>query len=192
VSLVAFASTYLSAAVVFERTRPQVPRRSTPGLRTAALGTTLYVLGVVYLGAYVRHAGVSLGCVDWPLCNGQVVPPLNGPTGIVFAHRLAALGAVALLAWLMHQARSANLARGPAAHAFGFGVLQALSGALVVWSHLGLFSTLLHAAVMGVLFASLAAVVRLALRSPQPGDVVARWFSQGGPSPVVADTPRTA
>jgi len=151
VSLVAFASTYLSATVVFERTRstpagrPSVP----PAFRNLTLGVGVYVLGVVYLGAYVRHAGISLACVDWPLCNGQLVPALYGPTGVVFAHRLAALGAVALLGLLVREARRANTGATPAVHAFGFALLQSLSGALVVWTYLGLFSTLLHAALMG-------------------------------------------
>ena len=80
------------------------------------LGTGVYVLRVVYLGAYVRHAGVSLACADWPLCNGQVVPRLDGPTGIVFAHRLAALGAAAAQ-WLAWQARVVNLGDASAAAA---------------------------------------------------------------------------
>src|SRR3984893_15728827 len=54
VSLVAFAATFLSAAVVFERTRHAAPHRqgTTPGVfRGWVLGISLYVLVVVYLGA---------------------------------------------------------------------------------------------------------------------------------------------
>jgi len=160
VSLIAFASTFLSAAVVFERTAPAAPPSWTrPGAsRNLMLAVTLYILGVVYLGAYVRHADLSLACVDWPLCNGQVVPPLDGVTGVVFAHRLAALGAVVLLAIVAYRERSSA-----ATCALILVLLQALSGALVVWSRLGLFSTLLHAALMGLLFATLAYLVRRSL-----------------------------
>lgn len=175
VSLVAFASTFLSAALVFERTdrSRKVPSRVPSGLRNLALAVSAYVLGVVYLGAYVRHAGVSLACVDWPLCNGRVVPPLDGLTGIVFAHRLAALGALALLSVLLWQARATNVGHRAATSAFALCVLQALSGALVVWTRLGLFSTLLHAALMGLLFASLAYVLRLTLRDRERNEPVA-------------------
>ena len=169
VSLVAFAATFLSATLVFERTSPSRRFTSTvtTSLRRLTLITGAYVLGVVYLGAYVQHAGVSLACFDWPLCNGQVVPPLDGPTGVVFAHRVAALGALVILGVLAHLARKAHVAGGPAAHAFGLCLLQAFSGAIVVWTHLGLFSTLLHAAVMGLLFASFARVLQLAVRQPE-------------------------
>src|SRR5205823_5158179 len=60
VSLMALASTYLSATVVFERTRStarQIPKVPS-AFRTLTLGVSIYVLGVVYLGAYVRHAGI--------------------------------------------------------------------------------------------------------------------------------------
>jgi cytochrome c oxidase assembly protein subunit 15 len=177
VSLVAFASTYLSAAFVFEHTRGFRLRQVTESrsrLKPWAIAAGVYVLGVVYLGAYVRHAGVSLACTDWPLCNGQLVPSLNGSSGIVFAHRVAALGAVVLLGLLSLRARAAGTAATAAAHTFGFSILQALSGALVVWTYLGLFSTLLHAGIMGLLFASLTYVIREAVRLPsRPGRTTA-------------------
>src|SRR3984893_19287146 len=112
VSLVAFASTFLSAAVVFERTpnRTTLRQRVAPSsFRRWVLGVALYVLAVVYLGAYIRHAGISLACADWPLCNGQLIPSLDGPSGVVFAHRLGAVGLLLLLAWLAWQARRVSI-----------------------------------------------------------------------------------
>jgi heme a synthase len=185
VSLIAFASTFLSAAVVFERTSPQRSDLETTGSPwglTLPLLTTLYVLAVVYLGAYVRHADLSLACVDWPLCNGQVVPPLNGATGVVFAHRLAALGAVLVLGLLAARVRTSG-----SIWTFALGILQALSGALIVWSRLGLFSTLLHAALMGVLFALLTYVVRQSLPRAQLSRAATARDRQ--PEPAVAATP---
>jgi cytochrome c oxidase assembly protein subunit 15 len=166
VSLVAFASTFLSAAVVFERTRNRATRRQRvvpSSFRRWVLGIALYVLVVVYLGAYIRHAGISLACADWPLCNGQLVPNLEGPTGAVFAHRLGAVGVMLLLGWQAWQARALDIGPRAAAAALGLSVVQALSGALVVWSQLGLFSTLAHAGIMALLFACMAYLVRLAL-----------------------------
>jgi cytochrome c oxidase assembly protein subunit 15 len=163
ISLAAFASTYLAAVVVFERTGGARPASHVSAALPLAVGA--YLLVVVYLGAYVRHAGISLACADWPVCNGQLVPALDGTTGVVFAHRLAALGALALLARLAWKARA------PAAHAaFGLAVVQALSGAIVVWTRLELFSALAHAAIVALLFAALAHLVRASLSSPERND----------------------
>jgi heme a synthase len=178
VSLAAFAATFLSAALVFERTRgvpgkgPGAPRR----LRVWVFGVGVYVLAVVYLGAYVRHAGVSLACVDWPLCNGQFVPSLEGPTGVVFAHRIAAVGVVLLLAWLVRLTRQAGVGQRTAWASFGLAVLEGLSGAVVVWTRLGLFSTLAHAAIMAVLFAALALLTRQVLKSDKRNEPVADLY----------------
>ena len=162
ISLIALASVFLTAVWSFQTPRPDQPLPSS--YRWTVVGLTAYVLGVVYLGAYVRHTGVSLACADWPLCNGQAWPGFDGPAGVVFAHRLAALGAVLLLAWLAAwswrlRSTAPELWVGSLA-AFALCLAQALSGALVVWTRLGLFGTLAHAAIVSVLFASLAFLAR--------------------------------
>ena len=198
VSLLAFAATFLSAVKVFERARPAAhqqaaPRRSPPGtpprkapagLAPPAISVTLYVMLVVYLGAYVRHAGVSLACADWPLCDGQLVPPLAAATGIVFAHRVAAIGVMVLLAWLATRAQAAGMAPRIAWLAFGLSVAQALSGAFVVTSRLSLFSTLAHAALMALLFAALALLLRRVLTTTVSTAPSAIATAEPGPSPV--------
>lgn len=180
VSLVCFAATCLTAAAVFERTAAATPaRKPLPGgARTTILAVGVYVLGVVYLGAYLRHAGISLACVDWPLCNGQVVPALTGPTTFVFAHRVAAVGAIVLLAWVAWSVRGHAAARSMALLALVLVVLQAASGAAVVLTRLGLFSTLGHAAIMALLFAALAWLVRLSLGGVRSSEQVHRLLDQ--------------
>jgi heme a synthase len=171
ISLAAFASTYLSAVIVYERTGGG--RTAAPALahRTALTVVAVYLLGVVYLGAYVRHAGISLACADWPLCNGQLVPALDGTTGFAFAHRVAAAVGVALVGWV------AARVRGPAAmSAVILIVLQSLGGAAVVWTQVGLFSALAHAAIVALLFAVLAQMWRASLLSPERNDFVVNVY----------------
>jgi heme a synthase len=204
VSLAAFAATYLSMVLVFGRLSGQraiavrgargaeamrmssaastsggrggqVSAAMPPGgMRFWTSGVSVYVLGVVYLGAYVRHAGLSLACADWPLCNGQLVPVLDGPSGVVFAHRLAALGVLGLLALMYRLSYGWGIGQRAAGAALGLCGLQILSGALVVWTQLGLFSTLAHAGIMALLFAALAHLVRAGLKAADGNKVGAR------------------
>jgi heme A synthase len=38
--------------------------------------------GLIAYGAWVRVSGSGLGCPDWPLCEGVVIPKLEGDTAI--------------------------------------------------------------------------------------------------------------
>ncbi|MBX6343247.1 MAG: heme A synthase, partial [Thermomicrobiaceae bacterium] len=162
VSLTAFASVLLLAVFLFEvdgadrlRDRPLPPR-----LRSAVWALLGYTYLVVYLGAYVRHANASLACVDWPLCNGEVIPPLHGAVGVVFLHRVAALVAGVLVAglaawtWRLRAARP-DLAWGSLT-ALVLVLAQILSGGAVVLTRIDLFSTLSHAGLVTLLFGALS------------------------------------
>src|SRR5579862_1984780 len=85
ISAVAFASVLLGATFVSGIGAPS-PRRFpvTPAYRRVVWGSLLYVLLVVYLGAYVRHAGYDLACGGWPLCDGRLFPGFAGPSGVAF------------------------------------------------------------------------------------------------------------
>jgi cytochrome c oxidase assembly protein subunit 15 len=173
ISLVAFASVFLTMTFVLEQEHDVAHRRDRPApadFRRATWMATAYVLAVVYLGAYVQHTNSQLACLDWPLCNGALFPGFDGAVGVMFAHRLAALGSVALLGGLAAWAARFRDTRpdlfcGSLA-AFALVVLQALSGGLVVLTRLSLWSTLSHAGIMALLFASLSFVCLRAL--PQP------------------------
>jgi len=55
-------------------------------------------LVLIPLGGFVRQTGSGLACPDWPLCHGQVAPPMDMEgTLIEFSHRIVAL-VVSLLA----------------------------------------------------------------------------------------------
>lgn len=92
--------------------------------------------GVVYLqvvlGSVVRITGSGLGCPDWPLCHGSLIPAMDYHTLIEYGHRLVGLtGALLILA----TAISATLLfrREPAKHPRGLAVAAGLALGLYVF-----------------------------------------------------------
>jgi cytochrome c oxidase assembly protein subunit 15 len=197
ISLIAFASVLLVTAVVWEaggadalRDRP-LPR----GFVWSTWGLIVFTYLVVYIGAYVRHKGISLACPDWPLCQGAVVPQLAGATGfargIVLLHRYSAAllvaGTVALLLWARRLRRGRpDLYRGSLAALILLGG-QALAGAWVVASRLSLFSTLGHAALVALYFGALSYLCLHTLARPAAfRRALVRRAAPAAPRPAVS------
>lgn len=158
ISLAAFISILLPAVVLYQLDRPSRVHRApvSAGLKAWSWIGALFTFGIVYSGAYLRHTGAMLACPDWPLCQGALIPPLEGATGIHFTHRLVAGLGVLLLAWVWWQA-SRERQRRPdvyraAAAAFVLIVAQALSGGLSVLTGFSLASMMLHSALVILLF----------------------------------------
>jgi heme a synthase len=52
------------------------------------LVTTISIFLLLLAGSLVVNFDAGLACPDWPLCNGKVIPPLEGKVVIEYSHRL--------------------------------------------------------------------------------------------------------
>lgn len=161
------------------------------------LGITALAIGLLIAwGALVRTTGSGLGCPDWPLCYGRVIPPLEDIAAwFEWIHRLLAASVTplltlsALIAW--RRERRPDLYR-PLFYALGLVFGQALLGGLTVILELPPTMVAVHLALaLTILGLTLVAAVRAAapwsahaphreLASVQPAARAMRWIGMTG------------
>ncbi len=166
------------------------------GLRILLAITALAIGLLTMWGALVRSTGSGLGCPDWPLCHGQVFPPITDTAAwIEWIHRLLAASTMPLLALSAFVAwwkeRHPPLYR-PLFWALGLILGQALLGGLTVLLELPPTMVAVHLALaQTVLTLTLVAAVRAAapwsvhpphrdLAALQPAARAMRWIGMVG------------
>jgi protoheme IX farnesyltransferase len=139
------------------------------GFRVLSAVTAAVTYALVVLGGVVRVSGSGLGCPDWPLCHGRLLPPLNLHAIIEYSHRTTAsltsllVVATALVAWAAWRDRRDLLI--PATLAFGLLIVQVVLGAITVRFELPPMIVLAH---LATAMALLAAVVVTAASAWMP------------------------
>ena len=140
-----------------------------PAFRVLTLATVLSILALVTLGGVVRLTGSGLGCPDWPLCHGKVLPQVDTPTLIEYSHRLMAtvvgvlVLATALIVWRSYRRHSWLLVSATAG--FLLMVFQVLLGGFTVMTELSPGLVMAHLAMAEALMASMVVVCMVSLRS---------------------------
>src|SRR5437868_8972529 len=152
--------------------------------RGLIVATAVVTYALVVLGGVVRVSGSGLGCPDWPLCHGRLMPPLDLHAIIEYSHRTATVLATTLMvvtavfAWLWLRRRRDVVTA--ATVALGLLVVQITLGAITVKLELPPIVVLVHLAnAMALLGAvSVTAVAALAPGSmSQATDTVSRRWA---------------
>src|SRR5258708_14892268 len=141
--------------------------------RALSVATARVTYALVVLGGVVRASGSGLGCPDWPLCHGRVLPPLDLHAIIEYSHRTTAsltsalVVLTAVFAWLAFRKRRDIVV--PAMVALGLLVVQVVLGAITVRLELPPMIVLAHLATAMALLAAVcvtASNARLARSAP--------------------------
>jgi protoheme IX farnesyltransferase len=157
--------------------------------RVLSVATAAVTYALVVLGGVVRVSGSGLGCPDWPLCHGRLLPPLDLHAIIEYSHRTTASLTSALVvltaavAWVAWRKRRDLVT--PATVALGLLIVQVVLGAITVRLELPPMIVLAHLATAMALLGAVCVTAVAALMPAPAGGVdrhAMRWalFAAGG------------
>ncbi|MFN8523428.1 MAG: heme o synthase [Chloroflexota bacterium] len=138
-------------------------------VRRLSLAAAVSTYFLIVVGAIVRTTGSGLGCPDWPLCHGQVVPPPETAAWIEFSHRLfgavvsTLIVVVTAASWIWGRSRLYLV--GPASAILPLLAIQIGLGAVVVALELPGLVVMVH---LGFALVILALLVWVAIAARPP------------------------
>lgn len=159
------------AATKANKTPPRNPPRRWTWLQGLAVATAIWVFVLVLIGGVVRVTESGLGCPDWPLCYGKLLPPAEYTAIIEYTHRFVASVIVGPLVLATAIVGIANY-RGyrwiwiPAAVSVPLLLVQGLLGGITVLTHLPGGVVALHLATAEALLAVCLLIMIAAFRYP--------------------------
>lgn len=150
---------------------PSKTEKPSSWFRGLTLITVLAAFALIVLGGVVRVTESGLGCPDWPLCQGRIIPPLETSAIIEYSHRLVAsalLGplivATCAVAWVSYRRQGWLVA--PATVGLVLMLAQALLGGVTVLTGLPGAIVAAHLALGEALLACLILVAVVAYQGP--------------------------
>ena len=146
-------------------------RRRITWLQGFATATVISVFLLIIIGGVVRVTGSGLGCPDWPLCYGRVLPPWEYTAVIEYTHRFVAsviVGPLILItaAISLLRYRRDRWVSIPAAITVPLLVVQGLLGGVTVLTHLPGEIVALHLGTAELLLATCLLVMIASYRTP--------------------------
>jgi len=139
-----------------------------------ALASAVGAFALMVAGGFVTHTESGMGCPDWPLCQGRVVPDFSNPaTAIEWAHRTIAsiVGLLVLVTTLFawRDRRSEKRILWVASLSFILVAVQGALGGAVVLSELRNYLLIVaHLSLAAAFFAMAVATALLAFILPKP------------------------
>ena len=142
-------------------------RRSVAGGRLPLVaGAGLGVYALIMTGSLVTVSGATAACVQWPTCNGGLLPETMAQW-IHMAHRVAAVLIGALLLYALHamfrRGENPPEIRWLSLLAAGVFAAQTIAGAFTVWLGFGAEMRALHLSLATLLWGAMAALIALEL-----------------------------
>ena len=147
-------------------------------LKLLSIITLISAFSQVALGGYVRSSESGLGCPDWPLCHGQLIPPMEFHTLIEYSHRLNAsllmvfVVALLVLSWARYRDEKSVLIL--SGSAVGLVLSVAILGGITVLTELAWWVRLIHLTLAEILIGTIVGVVWLAFSPKVPNSATMR------------------